>query len=560
MSRFTASVLVALSLMGCRNDYEIITAEVEAVSLEVTSPDYGEFLGSEGAWVTGVVSPASTLVVIEDEVAVVDEDGSFSHFVAVETPYRIIEVLAQEERTRVPVFSGHDPADTWPGGLTARITPAGLTRMGEEIGGLIDASGWAESLEAVLPSISDSTYGLTPVGISHDPSAVVLTGVDSGIDTVITLNNVAIEYDGWVDVLGYVIEVPISMGIGTIGLGAVAVPTLDDDRMLTLALTDTTVAFDDPEVEISVLEGWILEWVLELVSDWIVEPLSELMLDLVLSQWGTLELGGPLAFDTDLLGTEISLEVAEVGGDTSGLAAGVAVGIDEPISEEFTVATPVVEDGDTSHLELGLHEGLIDTMLSSELLGVLDQSLELSGSFGDIIGAGVMLFPGGDEAPDGDGWCLSMDPGTATVARLQPSVEPLAVIYIPDLIVNLGIQQDGQCQDWLVASLAAELSLAVENGAELKLGLDVPEGAVLYYGASDWEEDEVVAALGGYVGTMVSLLGGFTDLDLSSLFGDFTLIDGMSPISPAITDSAVLLDEEGAWTEGLYQVSMDLWD
>ena len=546
--------------MGCRNDYEIITAEIESVSLEVTSPQYGEFLGSEGAWVTGTVSPISTIVIIEDEVATVDEDGAFSHFVAVETPYRIIEVLAQEERLRVPVFSGHDPAETWPGGLTARITPAGLTRMGEEIGALIDASSWAQTLESVLPSISDSSYGFTPVGITHDPSAVLLTGVDSGIDTVININNVVIEYDGWIDVLGYYLEVPISLGVGTVALGAVAVPTLDDARMLTLELTDTTVAFDEPDVAISVLEGWVLEWVLELVSDWIVEPLSELLLDLVLSQWGTLELGGPLAFNTDLLGTEISLEVAEVGGDASGLAAGVAVGIDEPVSEEFTVATPIVEDGDTSHLELGLHEGLIDTMLSEELLGILDQSLELSGSFGDIIGAGVMLFPGGNQAPEGEGWCLSMDPGTATVARLQPSVDPLAVIYIPDLVVNFGILQGGQCEDWLVASLAAELSLAVEDGAALAIELTAPEGAVLYYGASDWEEDEVVAALGGYVGTMVSLLGGFTELDLSILFGEVTLIDGMSPLSLSITDSAVLLDEDGAWTEGLYQVSMELWD
>ena len=83
---------------------------------------------------------------------------------------------------------------------------------------------------------------------------------------------------------------------------------------------------------------------------------------------------------------------------------------------------------------------------------------------------------------------------------------------------------------------------------------------MLYYGASDWEEDEVVAALGGYVGTMVSLLGGFTELDLSILFGEVTLLDGMSPLSLSITDSAVLLDEDGAWTEGLYQVSMELWD
>jgi hypothetical protein len=556
----TPSALAALMLLGCRNDYEIITGEVQEVSLAVTSPTYGEFLGSEGAWVTGTVSPVDTLVVIEDQLAEVDDGGVFSLFVPVDTPYRIIEVLAHDQRIRVPVFSGHDPEDTWPGGISARITPAGLTRLGEEVGGLIDDMGWAELLESSLPTISDSSFGLTPAGITHDPSAVVLTGVDGGIDTVITLNNLSIAYDGWVDVLGYVIEVPVSMGFGTIGIGAVAVPVLDDERMLTLELTDATVVFDDPDITISVLEGWVLEWVLELVSDWIVEPLSELVLDLVLSQWGVIELGGPLAFDTDLLGTSIALEVAEVGGDPDGLAAGVAVGIDAPIAEEFTVASPVVSAGDTSHLELGLHEGLIDTMLSSELLGMLEQSLELSGSFGDMIGAGVMLFPGGDEAPEGDGWCLSMSPGTATVARLQPSIEPLAVIYIPDLIVNIGIQQGSWCEDWLVASLATEVSLSVEDGASLGLDIAVPEGAVLYYGASEYDEAEVVAAVGGYIGTMVSLLGGFADLDLSSMLGGFTPIDGMSPLSISITDSEPLLEESGEWTEGLYQISMDLWE
>ena len=47
--------------MGCRNDYEIITAEIESVSLEVTSPQYGEFLGSEGAWAAASGSGTSTM-------------------------------------------------------------------------------------------------------------------------------------------------------------------------------------------------------------------------------------------------------------------------------------------------------------------------------------------------------------------------------------------------------------------------------------------------------------------------------------------------------------------
>lgn len=556
--RLPAAVIV-LSLIGCRSDYAIEVVEPEPVSLTVTSPEYGVFLGEDAALVTGVVSPPQTLVVVQDVAVTPEEDGSFSALVPVEGPYEIIEVLAVDQRVRVPVFSGHDPQDTWPGGISARLLPAGLDRLGEELGALIDATGWADALASSLPALEGDGYAVTPVGISYAPTVVALTGVDGGIDTVITLDDVGVDYLLAAEVFGYAFEADVSVYFGQIGIGAVAIPSLDDDRMLSLALTDTTLALDDPDIEIGALEGWLLEWAIELVTDWVLEPLTELVLDYVLDSWGTIELGGPLAFATDLMGTAINLEVAEVGGDEEGVRAGLAVGIGEDVDADFSVTVPSADDSQ-AHLAIGLHEGLLDTILSGELLSMLQQDIELSGSFGEIIGAGVAALPGGEDAPDGDGWCLSLDPGPATVVRLQEHTAPLAVLYIPDLQVDIGIEQGAVCETWLAASLAMEVGLNVEDGAVLGIDLAVPEGAVLAYGAEDWDEDEVVAALSSWLGTIVSLIGGVAEIDLGSLLSGVSVVDGLSPMSPAITGSAVLYDEDGQWTEGLYSVSMTLWE
>ena len=55
-----------------------------------------------------------------------------------------------------------------------------------------------------------------------------------------------------------------------------------------------------------------------------------------------------------------------------------------------------------------------------------------------------MALPGGDDAPDGDGWCLSLNPSDAVVVRFQEGLEPLAYLYVPDLQVQIGIMDGNQ--------------------------------------------------------------------------------------------------------------------
>ena len=154
-----------------------------------------------------------------------------------------------------------------------------------------------------------------------------------------------------------------------------------------------------------------------------------------------------------------------------------------------------------------------------QLLTLLNQNLDLSGSFGDILGAGIETLPGGDDAPNGDGWCLTLDPGTATVVRMQEGIEPLVALYIPDLQVNVGIKDGDDCEDWLVASMATEVGLKVKEGSKLGIDLSIPEGAILYYGADDYTEAEVVEGLAGYLEGIIGLVGGLAEIDLAELLG-----------------------------------------
>jgi hypothetical protein len=214
---------------------------------------------------------------------------------------------------------------------------------------------------------------------------------------------------------------------------------------------------------------------------------------------------------------------------------------------------------------MGLHEGLVDLMASDTVLGMMSQSIDLSGSFGEILGSGIRALPGGDDAPDGDGWCLSMEPGEAHVARLQEGIEPLAVIYLPDLQVDVGIMDGSHCETWLLASLALEVGLEVTDGTQLGLDLEIGDGAVLSYGSTDdWTEAEVIDGLGSYLEVMIGLLGSSFELDLADLLGGFGdsggLGDVMGDLAIALVDSTAMTDENDLVVEGLYAVSIDLWE
>lgn len=562
---------VALAaLAGCNNDYLITPNRVaDPLTLEVTSPTYGEFMGGNQIAVTGSVSPPVATLRIEGERVRVAKDGTFEVTLPVDHAYRIVDISAtldgQRLEERLPVFRGNDPLLTWPGAITGRLLPAGLDKLGEALGALVDGIGWADSINGVLPEFSDSNgnFAITPIGIIHEPTVVELESADGFLEAVFTLNDVTLNYDIDVPIIG--LQETFTIGYERVAIGGTLIPELDEDGIITLTMTDAVIDLGDPIFSLGFLQGWLFDLVVGAVNDWIVEPLGELLLTFVLDQIGTIEVGGPFAFEFDLLGTPLEVALTRLATELDGLGLELGVGIGEPApSGSLGMALPGLGTPYSSGAQatLAVHEGILQLLMADALLPYLNTGLQLGGQFGDIIGAGITGLPGGDQAPAGDGWCLSLDAGDAYVARMQEGQGVLGTVYLPDFVFDAGIQNGGNCDTWLKASLAVELGLLLEDGTKLGLDLAVPEGKILEYGATGYEEAEVIDGLGTYLGTAIGLVaGGLLDFDLADLLGGLGGDGGLSlgELEPEVVGSAPLLNEDGSWTEGLYAVSIKVW-
>ncbi len=563
------SFIPMIALFACNSETSIVslfdeTTELvspEVFSFSLDSPTYGEFTGDEPAWVSGTVSPADAVVEIEGQQVSVATDGTFGAWVEIGGPYRNINVAASHGEMlateRVPVFSGRHPLETWPGGASLRLLPEGLDALGEALGQMIDDTGWSSQISSSLPGYEADWIRITPMGVSHDPTVVELTPADEGLASRFLVTDLTITYELAMDWAGYTEE--LSAGFGELAIGGTLIPWLDSDSMLWMSLTDATLALDDPEFDLGLLDGWVLELITDGLSEYIIEPLAETILDLVLDSVGEMEVGGPFAFQFDLLGMAMDIALTDVYGDLDGLGAELGVGLNEPAAGDVGLPVPTIETpyAAEAHAAIGLHEGVFQLLADEAIVMLLSQELALDGTYGDLLGAGLTSLPGGDQAPDGDGWCLALEPGSAYVARIIEGEGALAGIYLPDLVLDAGIKQGSDCETWLKASLATEMSLGL-NGTEIDLDITVPDGVVLEYGAEGADEAAVIEGLGTYLSSMIGLLGGVMgDLDLGSLGGLDEM--GLGEISPEFVGNAPLESEDGTWIEGLYSVAMTLW-
>ena len=564
----------AFLLWGCNSDNKIDSdnLETEEISevvytLELTEPQYGQFYGHDSIPVSGRVEPADAKVIIEGQELTPESDGTFSYALPIERDraYRIVDVsvLDSDLEERVPVFTGQDPKETWPGGMSARLLPNGLDVLGAAIGQQIDESGWADQISAELPETDWTWIGFRPVGVVHDPTLLRLEGVDDGLAVDIALMGMGLEYELWyLDFDGVEQTGPMYVIFDEIAIGATAIPDISEEGVLSFTFAEADLTMDAPDFQFGVLEGWLAEWVVDNLWTWVLEPITENILDAVLSEVGTIEIGGPFAFETELMGNPFSLALDDVRGDPDGLALGVDLQFGAlENSEASEVLIPTQEEAPDAQLAVGLHEGLLQEFLAGELLSLLSQDLDLGGAFGAILGNGIMALPGGDDAPNGDGWCFSINPGSATSVRLQEGIDPLAYLFIPDMSVNIGIKDGSDCEDWLVASLATEVGLRIEEGSKLTFDFDIPEGKILYYGADSYDEEEVLAAFANYLQTMIGLLGGVAEIDLADILaGGGTGNDavGLGEVNIQIIDSQPLWGSD-LTQEGLYAISINIW-
>ncbi len=521
----------------------------EELTLRVDGPTYGQFHGDELITVEGQVTGSRAIVWVEGREVNVGSDGSFHVELPVDGPYRNVDVEAANPknhlRERIPVFSGHDPMETWPGGLSLRFTPRGLDRIGEVLGQTIDDLQLFEGLAQGIGATA-----------THEPTQVTLIPSDDGIELVATILD--LEFELGFDVFGLG---DLKIGFDEIAIGATALPEVNQQGVITLSLTDATVVMGSPILEIGMLNPQVLEDLLGGLTGGLGGLLDGL-LDGVLGNTG-IPLGGPFDFETDLMGMTVSMSIDDLFSDVDGLGIVLGMGIGDDPVPVTVVTAPSWIGGGTADLTVGVHEGLFQLLLTSDLLDLLNQDLNLGGLFGTILGTTIESLPGGYMAPENTGWCLSIDPGEARVARLQKGTDPLAMLYLPDMTFDVGYNTaTTSCSPWLEASVELEIGFVVEDGSKLGLDMNVAGGIVeRYESTGNWTEDEVIAGLGGLLEGVMGLVGGQLEFDLADILGGGNLGGGLlGDVSMTILDSEQLERANGEKIEGLYGLPLRLWD
>lgn len=506
---------------GILQDYPVPTLDVR-----LDSPVYGEFAGEGDFHVKGTIVPSDALLRVEDRWVEVAEDGSFDVAVPFDRPYRILDIWAAYDdgrfEARVPVFEGFDPLSTFPGAITARVTPTGLDGLAVLLEGVIADQLTQLDLSTLVPPIGGNGFTLDLQDLTYGDLSIALAPGATALTADVELTDLRVDFIGGFDLFGNPISVPGAITLPVIGLGVDLGVRIDDTGSLVVSLGEVDVQADVPGVE---LFGANLDFLANLVRNFLdIQALIDQALQGALGQGQELPLAGPLAFETDLLGTSLSLEVLDARTDALGIGLGIGLGLggDVPASARDVP----VPDGDMDpqpDVAVLLHDGVLQTLLASDLLALLDQDLQLPGLVGNFLQPVLERLPGGGDIPSNNGWCIGIKPGDARVARFgKTSADPLVGIYLPDAAVSFSyLADDGSgCTPWLETSLALELLLDITEGTKVGLELAAPEGKVLAYGAGEgFDEELIVSELSGLLERLLGLLGGFTSFDLADLLG-----------------------------------------
>ncbi|MCB9683258.1 MAG: hypothetical protein H6733_17465 [Alphaproteobacteria bacterium] len=565
-----SSLVVALALVavsGCSETGALDGEDVVVpLSLQIDTPTYGAFLGTDVARIAGRVTPITASVTVEGVVVPVKVDGSFLVDVPVRRPYKILDIAATDGTEvmseRFPVFRGRDPLESWPGALTARLTPDGLIALETVLEGTV-----TDLLDQAVPAGTVFPVGngieLELVGITLGAFDVTLDPTAEGLEATFGVDDAVIEVVVHGSIGGFPLDVPGALTFPEAALAARLDLSISDQGEVMVGLTEPDVAFEVPTVE---LFGANLDFLSDLIAQNLdLETLLSDQLDGLLGGLDGVPVFGPIDFETDLLGTSIAVSLTDLTTDDKGVGLGLGIGLGGPVPPSAKdVPLPGDDFSGRTDLALAVHDGLLQLLLDSDLLDLLDTDLQLPGFLGVFFDPLIEGLPGGGQVPEHDGWCVSIDPGDAKVARFGVGDDPLAGIYMPVAGVTFSTLPPGggACEPWLVTSLALEVALDVSQGTKLSIDLSVPEGIVVSYGAVGADEDEIVPRIGGLLESLLSLLGGFTEIDLADLLGGGAggvaglPLDGLSL---EIQDSKRLIGADGAPVEDMVEIGVSLF-
>ena len=505
--RTLATTATLLILTGCKacNDEEEGAPVVydDPSSLTVNSPAEGAWLPEGAVSVTGLVDNIDA-VTVNGESASLDDSGSFSSTITLARGINVIDVEAIEPDSdvlseRLSVIAGDfaDPGLVVEDGIQIRLNQGGINEMSDMIEGLVSADVVTKSLGEINPVFQS--------GDSDDWNwaAADLVGLDFGTaqisatpDQMIALEVVLPDLDVDIYAYGEVVLIDFTQDINMTAKNAVITANLAlgaEDGVLTVELIDPEVELQDFAYDTSLLPSFMedyffVETIQESIEDALVEQMQEMVTAQLDEQLSALD----FSFDTELMGTTISVSATftDVDVDDDGVEIAIGVDVDVP-----TVGTQIYQ----GYLASGEGTPSIDhgadlaMVLSDELLnrimfevwrgGMLD--LTLSTDDGSLEPAMLAM--------------LHAEEGTVTVSASLP---PVIVESEGGLQVQLGELSiiletpGGELGERVELDIAAfvDLEMALE-GNKIALEMGTPE-LVMAVRESDWgSSNEALTAL-----------------------------------------------------------------
>ncbi len=512
-------LLPIVALMGCTQS-GTLNEEPPAFALTLEVPSAGAFLGDVTvARVAGVVSPPTAEVLVEGVRVPVDAEGAFEAEVWLEDALRVdVQALyeGEELREHVSVFTGVDPLSSWPGALSARVTPSGLAGLGGLLGAYVDGLFEDAIPLGFLPSFSFGGVGFGVDSLTRGEIEVEVQPTDEGLVADVVIPDAALNMSLTGSVLGIPFTWPASIGMSELGIGGRVDLFLDEAGNLMLAFDEPDIVIGDPEIDFNVAGfGWLNSLLGNLVGG---DGLLEGLLGAALADAPPIQvLQGPLAFEQDLLGMPLSLALTDFATDADGLGVQASVGMGEALPPSVTGDFPIPPGLPQVDLVLAAHEGLVQGLVGSSIVESLSGELPIE-AFSGLLNIPMSNLPGGDQIPDNEGWCMMLDPGEARLGRFVSGLEPMASIFLPEAEVTMGlrIRGEAECQPWLQALVGVQLDVHAD-GTAISLDISMDDAFVLVYGAEDVDPVVVGDAFVGVLDGVLGLAGGFLSFDLGEL-------------------------------------------
>lgn len=341
------SLVSVLLLIGCKGDQEPVDTDgtlsaSSAPTMSVTSPERAAFIADGDAALTGDVSSVVSVTVNGEEHAVTG--STFSAPVSLARGINHFETIAlgadgSRVADRRAVLAGtFAPAEgAIEGAVAARVNQGGLDAGAEIIGGMVDAQSLNGDLSALNPVV-DLDYGLG-TGIAVDLQSVYfgqpmvdLVAQDGALAVEVILPELLVGTDALISVLWIETDQELELSARYAVIRADLGLSIADDGTVAASMADTAVSLEGFTYDISLLPGEIIEDNLfdDTIRETLEGMLAEQMQALLPAAVTSLQQELDLRFETELLGTAISLEpaFADIGVDSDGVWLGMDLLVD----------------------------------------------------------------------------------------------------------------------------------------------------------------------------------------------------------------------------------------